>query len=227
MNKRRDKRAILKKPVLINGNIKVMGLDLSEGGIYIRTSHSFPVGTMLDVEVPIDKGSLKFRARVQHAQEGAGMGLMFIGVPTAERQLLRSYLKKLSENSLLAGNGKKKVLIIEEDAVERRIFKSKLLLDGFAVFESEDGFMGIHILQLEKIDLVLLDLDMKKLDAFKALYLIRNNPVWKKLPVLALALRSTPEAIEKAKKAGVTEVLTAVTPEILSERVLANLEVRL
>ena len=46
VEQRKKKRVVLKRQVTINNSLKVMGLDLSEGGVYVHTGRSITPGTM-------------------------------------------------------------------------------------------------------------------------------------------------------------------------------------
>jgi len=50
---RKQIRVVLKKEVMINNSLKVMGLDLSEGGVYVHTGRSLTPGIVVDVSLPL------------------------------------------------------------------------------------------------------------------------------------------------------------------------------
>lgn len=218
VNNRKHKRIILKRLVTINDSLKLMGLDLSEGGIYIHTGLSFSIGLSVDLLLPLDKGDIKTKARVQHTQHSIGMGLMFISLSSKDLSLIRDFIDNSTEEQ--SEVIKKKVLIVDDNASSRRMNKSKLVLDGFTVLEAADGLEAIAILEKEVVNLIVLDLIMEKLDGFKVLSIIRQKPKTKDIPVLVLSARSNPEEIDRAINAGATEFLPKMTtsPVKLSER---------
>jgi two-component system chemotaxis response regulator CheY len=221
--KRKQKRVVLRKVVTINNYLRVMGLDLSEGGLYVHTGRSIKPGTVVDVSFPLQIGCVSLKARVQHSAEGVGMGLMFMNLDPKTLTMLRAFID--SSSIPLAEAVKKKVLIVDSIAMHRRINRSRLVLDGFTVLEAGNGPEAVAILEKEQIDLVVLELYMDNLDGFKFLWLIRKNPLWKDIPVLVLSARSTPAEIDKAVTAGATEFLAKVTttPVKLCERVKQHL----
>jgi CheY-like chemotaxis protein len=52
----------------------------------------------------------------------------------------------------------KRVLIVEDDADLRRLYRTALQFGGFEVLESGDGFHALHLLEQRTPDLVVLDL---------------------------------------------------------------------
>lgn len=218
-----QKRVILKKEVTINNSLRVMGLDLSEGGLYVHTGRSITPGTVVDVSLPLENGTVKLKARVQHSEDRVGMGLMFLEQTPQALALLRAFINNTSIP--LTEAVKKKVLVVDDNAMQRRMNKSRLVLEGFMVLEAGDGLEAIEVMRKEQIDLVVLDLYMDKLDGFKVLSFVRQNPEWKNIPVLVLSARSAPADVDKALAAGATEFLIKMTtsPVKLTERVRQHL----
>ena len=222
--RRKLKQVVLRKSVTINGSLKAMGLDLSEGGLYVHTGASFKEGTLVNLLVPLDEEDISVKARVQQTQEGVGMGLTFVGLGPMERACIRGFI---DDSSAQSTKSKKKVLIVDDNAVTRRMNRSKLVLDGFEVLEAADGVEAIAVLEGQTVHLVVLDLYMEKLDGYKVLSLMRQRPEWKDIPVLVFSARSSPDEVGKAINVGATEFLVKMTttPSRLSERVKKHLSV--
>jgi two-component system chemotaxis response regulator CheY len=224
--KKTSKQVVLRKYVTINGSLKAMGLDLNEGGIYVHTGASFKTGTLVDLLLPLDEEAVKVKARVQDTQEGVGMGLTFVGLGPMERACIRGFIDDSSADQSI--KSKKKVLIVDDNAVTRRMNRSKLVLDGFEVLEATDGVEAIGVLEGQTVHLVVLDLYMEKLDGYKVLALMRQRPEWKDIPVLVFSARSSPEEVGRAINAGATEFLVKMTttPARLSDRVKKHLSTK-
>ena len=220
---RTQKRVMLKREVTINNSLKVMGLDLSEGGVYVHTGRSIAPGTVVDVSLPLENGTVNLKARVQHSENSVGMGLMFLDQTPDALALLREFID--SSSISLTEAVKKKVLIVEDNVMHRRMNKSRLVLEGFTVLEAGNGLEAIEIMGKERINLVVLDLYMDKLDGFKVLSLMKQNHAWRGIPVVVLSARGAPAEVDKALAAGATEFLfkMTTTPVKLSERVKQHL----
>ena len=57
-----------------------------------------------------------------------------------------------------------KVLVVEDDQGIRQIIKHNLVRESFTVFEAEDGVEGLAVAQDNNPDLVILDVEMPKMD---------------------------------------------------------------
>jgi CheY-like chemotaxis protein len=223
VEQRKQKRVVLKRTVTINNSLKVMGLDLSEGGVYVHTGRSITPGTVVDVSLPLDDGTVNMKARVQHSEDGVGMGLMFLDRTPDALASLREFIDSASVP--LTEAVKRKVLIVDDNAMHRLMNRSRLVLEGFTVLEAGNGLDAVEIMGKEKINLVVLDLHMDQLDGFKVLSIMRHNQEWKEIPVLLLSARSAPAEVDRAVTAGATEFLfkMTTTPVKLSERVKQHL----
>lgn len=77
--------------VVINDSLLCKAFDISEGGLFVYTDHSFHTGSVVKVSLEFCGERLEIKARVKHAHDGVGMGLMFIDLDNG----LKSRLKKL------------------------------------------------------------------------------------------------------------------------------------
>ncbi|MBI9010834.1 MAG: response regulator [Clostridiales bacterium] len=73
-----------------------------------------------------------------------------------------SQLATLLENNLL-----KKILVVEDSRIVRTITKNQLVALGFEVDEAEDGVVGLQKVQSNKYDLILLDLEMPRMNGYE------------------------------------------------------------
>ncbi len=80
----------------------------------------------------------------------------------------------------------KKILLTDDSELARRKFSEVLVTEGYEVDEAGSGVEMISMLEKQKYNLILLDINMPGLSGFEALRLIKTNPSWKDIPVLAL-----------------------------------------
>jgi CheY-like chemotaxis protein len=115
------------------------------------------------------------------------------------------------------------VLIIDLNEASRRVYRSKLVLEGFTVFEAQDGPSSREIIEKEKIDAVVY---MGGADEIELFSVIRQKPELNKIPILVVSAKSSPGAPEAAIKAGATEFMVKMftSPAKLTERVKARLK---
>ena len=92
----------------------------------------------------------------------------------------------------------KKVLVVDDEAEFLNILRNRLEADGYEVVTASDGEEALQKVKSEKPDIVLLDIQMPKLDGLKTLEKIRK--ISKHLPVYMLTAFSNPERFELANK---------------------------
>ncbi len=91
-----------------------------------------------------------------------------------------------------------RVLIAEDNAVNRELLRELLELRGYTVLEACDGQEALRIIEQTPPDLLLLDIGMPVMDGFAVIRRIRENPRLAKLPVVAVtayAMRGDKERI--------------------------------
>ncbi|WP_448604143.1 PAS domain S-box protein [Thermoleptolyngbya sp.] len=86
-----------------------------------------------------------------------------------------------------------RVLVIEDDADIRQMFRRMLEREHCQVAEAENGRVGLQALSQQRPDLILLDLMMPEMDGFQFIHAVRENPEWRSLPIVVVtALDLTP-----------------------------------
>ena len=91
-----------------------------------------------------------------------------------------------------------KILIAEDNPVNRELLRELLEVRGHAVVEACDGEEALLIIEQTQPDLVLLDIGMPLLDGFGVMRKIRENPCFASMPVVAVtayAMRGDREKI--------------------------------
>src|SRR5260221_13066475 len=85
-----------------------------------------------------------------------------------------------------------KILIAEDNAVNRELLRELLEARGYAVDEACDGQVALDMIAQNQPDILLLDIGMPGLDGFAVVSNIRENTRLASLPVLAV-LYVTPD----------------------------------
>lgn len=78
----------------------------------------------------------------------------------------------------------KKVLIVDDSAVERQILKDIVSKLGFSIVEAENGEDGIKMAIEHEPNLILMDVVMPGINGFQATKQITNNEKLKNVPVI-------------------------------------------
>lgn len=79
-----------------------------------------------------------------------------------------------------------KILLVEDNEMNRDMLTRRLQRQGFAVVCACDGAEGVAMAASEMPDLILMDVALGEMDGWEATTLIKANPVTEPIPVIAL-----------------------------------------
>lgn len=80
------------------------------------------------------------------------------------------------------------LLVAEDDMFNRMLIVSMLAKKkNIKVVEAKDGLEALKILENKKVDILLLDLHMPKMDGFETLQTIRNTEKIENLPIMVIS----------------------------------------
>jgi CheY-like chemotaxis protein len=96
----------------------------------------------------------------------------------------------------------KKILIAEDNPVNRELLRELLEMQGYEIFEACNGQEALAMIHQTHPDLLVIDLGMPVLDGFGAIAEIRGNPATVQLPVLAATAFAMRGDREKTLQAG-------------------------
>lgn len=122
-------------------------------------------------------------------------------------------LKNLGNNHNLDDSDatlKNKVVLLVDDDM-RNIFSISAMLDQYdmKVEIANDGVEALEKLEeLNKVDIVLMDIMMPRMDGYETMKNIRNNNGWRKLPIIALTAKAMKDDKQKCITAGANDYIT-------------------
>lgn len=107
------------------------------------------------------------------------------------------------------GEGKKRILFVDDDRMSYIIAK-KFLEEDYEIFWMEDGKEVIPYLQKNRVDLIILDIYMPKVDGFVVLELIKSNgnASIREIPVIFLTGEHEEDVESKGLEAGASDFIT-------------------
>lgn len=117
------------------------------------------------------------------------------------------------------------ILVVDDESRMRKLIKDFLIKKNYNILEAEDGEVALKVYEenKEKINLILLDVMMPKLDGWSVLRQIRQED--KNLPIVMLTARSEEQDELFGFELGVDEYITKpFSPKILVARVEAILK---
>ncbi len=103
---------------------------------------------------------------------------------------------------------KKKILVVEDSPTTRKVISITLGQKGYEIIEARDGLEALGRLNEERPDLILLDIILPKMDGYKILSIIKDNAVFRDIPVIMLTSKDGMINKWKGKRAGATAYLT-------------------
>jgi two-component system chemotaxis response regulator CheY len=75
---------------------------------------------------------------------------------------------------------------------------------GFRVVQAEDGVHGLEVLQGERPNVIVTDINMPRMDGFGFIENVRSNARYRAIPILVLTTESDAEKKDRARRAGAT-----------------------
>lgn len=87
----------------------------------------------------------------------------------------------------------KKILVVDDDDLNRKLFISVLKESGFATLEAADGQEALNIIENESPALILLDIILPKMNGLEVLKTCRDKGLIKNAKVFALTAAMMPE----------------------------------
>ncbi|MFV0366463.1 MAG: response regulator [Mangrovibacterium sp.] len=117
-----------------------------------------------------------------------------------------SKVKEDNENTPIDSN-QKAVLVVEDNA-DFRLFLSNSLREEYTIFEAENGAVALTILNAQKIDLVLTDLMMPKMNGLELCYAMKLSDTLKHIPIVMLSAQNAREQIVEGLNNGADDYLT-------------------
>ena len=115
-----------------------------------------------------------------------------------------------------------KILVVDDEKLIRDVIREYLLNEKYEVLEAENGFDALRVLNSSKVDLIILDVMMPKMDGYECLKEIRKTL---DVPVIMLSARKEEEDKLSSFNLGVDDYVTKpFSPKELVARVKAHLK---
>lgn len=115
---------------------------------------------------------------------------------------------------------KHKILVVEDNDDNRLLVSRILRHHGYEVVEAADGEEGMMKAKVEKPDIIMIDIQMPKLNGFEAIKLLKGDPETGQIKIIALTSFAMPGDKDKVLSAGADEYIskpvdTRELPEIV------------
>lgn len=103
----------------------------------------------------------------------------------------------------------KKVLIAEDSSVIQNLTKKILQIQNYQIFSAKNGVQVIDMLEKESFDIILMDINMPKMDGMECARQIRalDDAEKSKIPIVAITGNAMNYSMDDFKNAGINEYL--------------------
>ncbi len=101
----------------------------------------------------------------------------------------------------------RKVMIVDDSVTVRKVTSRLMERQGWEVTTAKDGLDAMNQLQDIYPDIVLLDIEMPKMDGFEVLKSVRGDPRLEKLPIIMITSRTGEKHKQQALELGVNQYL--------------------
>jgi CheY-like chemotaxis protein len=81
------------------------------------------------------------------------------------------------------------VLVVDDDAEVRQLFRRMIEPDGYTVVEAENGRVALERLREASPSVILLDLMMPEMDGFEFVAEFRRHEAWRAIPIIVITAR--------------------------------------
>lgn len=96
----------------------------------------------------------------------------------------------------------KKILLVEDNEMNRDMLSRRLVRKGYEVGIAVDGRQGVEMAQSAAPDLILMDMSLPVLDGWEATRQLKNSDATRHIPIIALTAHAMSGDRERALEAG-------------------------
>lgn len=113
-----------------------------------------------------------------------------------------------AEAEPLAHNTEPRVLVVDDDPVNLKVFEAMLRRLNYEVVKASQGEEALQAVQKTEIDLILLDVMMPDMDGYEVCRQLKANDATRMIPIIMLTALSGTEAKVKGIEAGADDFIT-------------------
>jgi two-component system cell cycle response regulator DivK len=95
-----------------------------------------------------------------------------------------------------------KVLLVEDNEMNRDMLSRRLIRRGFEVVFAVNGKQGVDLARSEKPDIILMDMSLPIMDGWEATRCVKSDDATRRVPVIGLTAHAMSGDREKAIEAG-------------------------
>ncbi len=150
-------------------------------------------------------------ARVRHVGGAAVLGTGAVVVILNPADLIKSALGNIEASprsrgaeapDAHKGASRRHVLVVDDSVMTRTLERTILEAAGYSVVVATDGAQALELLNEHRIDIIVSDVEMPRMDGLALTSAVRQDERWPNLPIVLVTSLDAPEQVERGAAAG-------------------------
>jgi adenylate cyclase len=154
---------------------------------------------------------------VDEKNRGFSLGASEYLVKPVDRDKLTSVLRSI------VGSRDHRVLVVDDDDIERKTVRVALEQDGWSVTEAENGRRALDELAKDRPSAIILDLMMPEMDGFAFLDEVRQRPQWRAIPIVVITAKDLTAEDRSHLNGGVKRIIAKAGDDDMLKELLGAL----
>lgn len=138
---------------------------------------------------------------------GDGRVVLILDLPALMRRMDTVALVDADEAAAIRGNETPKVMVVDDSITVRKVTARLLERHDYEVLTAKDGVDALNVLHDHMPDVMLLDIEMPRMDGFELATIIRHDERMKGLPIIMITSRTGEKHRDRAESIGVNRYM--------------------
>lgn len=110
-------------------------------------------------------------------------------------------------SNVATGKAKKTILVVEDSPTQAAQIRALLVANGLHVILAGDGVEGVEQAMEYLPELVILDLEMPRMNGAEVAHVLKTDPKTKEIPIILFTRHDAPEILAMGLKEGVVDFI--------------------
>ncbi|MFQ5676666.1 MAG: PAS domain S-box protein, partial [bacterium] len=190
---------------LMGGCIHVESVEGEGSTFTVRIPFKYQPNKKASVSKTIKPSAKKVSARPKKRRGKAPGKSLAVGTDACEST---GKLERRQRSSQRKERATPHILIAEDNEINSLLLKNILARFPYKLTVVEDGQEVLNALENERFDLILMDMQMPRMDGFQTTHMIRSNPKFRDLPIIALTAYAMRGDADRCRKVGCDDYIT-------------------
>jgi len=197
--------------IKVDDKYKAKSINLSVGGMYIYTGRPHKVGSTCTLKFLLFDKIIHIDGIIRQSEFSVGMGVEFVNLHPQIRKALEVFIATLKMEQKPSEVENPWILVISDDTSALRMYKSQFMLSGFSILETKSLDKAAEYLRARDISSIVIDMDMKEIDALETVRSIKSVTTLAKIPIVVFTSSYSIKNTESIKSAGAAYIASRMT----------------